>query len=247
MRTIHPLFVILLLMLATPVRAEVLFQYLDNHQMELEGKEVTTKSWTADEREKVDRYFRILVDIAPRLTAMIDEGHDLGPVSVVRAETAYWSIGFAKQTNRGETTYLILTDNFFKAYDIESADIGYDGGNYSLWFFVHEAAHLAELRTTSVGEELPSRDLTGTIGRTIMTKIVRAKVALARQGIDFKEYVFSTDRSHVDVIRDLGLPTKYALRTPNEALAEIVTATILAPQYQPPEDVRRLVDVFYGN
>ena len=220
------------------------YAFVDGLSLVLEGQQTTTGTWTDDERQKVDRYFAKLSDIAPQLVRKINKGSALGPVFVLRANSRYWSVGYAKQIERGQPTYLILSDNFFEAYDQDSDQTGYDGGNYTLWFFVHEAVHLAELRTSAVGQPLVARDTSNIVGWTIAMKLATANKKIEARGLDPGAYAKNLDKSDIDIIHTIGLPTKYALRTPNETLAEVVTATILAPNYKPPVDIQMAIDAF---
>ena len=56
----------------------------------------------------------------------------------LRVSKSPWSLGFAKQKKRGEKTYLVIADMFFKASNKTTKGWGYDGGNFVTWFFVHE-------------------------------------------------------------------------------------------------------------
>lgn len=229
-----------------PVRAEpVVYEYVDALTLELEGAETTTGSWTDDERAKVDRYFGDLAAIAPRLTKKINTGVEgMGPIYVLRANSRYWSVGYARQVERGTPTYLILSDSFFTAYGKEEKGTGYNGGVYTWWFFVHESVHLAELRSTAVGEELVARNTRHPVGWTIAMKIRQANKLIEERGLDPKQYAFSTDRSDIEIVHRIGVPTKYALRTPNETLAEVITASLLAPNYTPAADMQMVIDAF---
>lgn len=229
-----------------PARSEpVKYDFVDALTIELEGAETTTGTWSDEERSMVDRYFAQLEKIAPRLTNKLNTGMSkLGPVHVLRANSQYWSVGYVRQVERGTPTYLILSDNFFKAYDQDADETGYDGGNYTFWFFVHESVHLAELRSAAVGEELVARNISHPIGWTIAMKIANANKIISERGLDPKKYAFSFDRNDIDIVHRIGVPTKYALRTPNEMLAEVITASVLAPNYKPAVDMKMIIEAF---
>ncbi len=230
----------------TDAGADELYRFLDNASITLEGNAQTTKLWTADEKQKVEKYFETLRTIAPELVLLASHENALGPIKIVRVDVAKRSIGFAKRDTSTGETYLILTDMFFKAYDVTHESVGYDGGNYSLWFFVHEMVHLAEFRS------LPEKDTTAptlnpdhVLYLTFETRISKAQYKLYQQKINLDTYKLSTDRVNVDIVHDLGLPTKYSLFSTQEALAETVSATILSPAYQAPPDILQAIDDFY--
>lgn len=238
--------IVFLAIAATPARSEpVKYDFVDALTLELEGAETTTGTWSDEERSMVDRYFGNLAKIAPRLTRKINTGiSELGPVHVLRANSQYWSVGYVRQVERGTPTYLILSDHFFKGYDQDADVTGYDGGNYTFWFFVHESVHLAELRSTPVGEELVARNTSNPIGWTIAMKIANANKVIAERGLDPKKYAHSLDRNDIEIVHRISVPTKYALRTPNEMLAETITASLLAPNYKPAADMRMIIEAF---
>jgi hypothetical protein len=227
--------------------ADELFRFLDEQSMELEGAPAITLLWTDDERQMVDRYFAKLDAAAPQLVTLLNKGAALGPINVVRVAKSKRSIGYAKQRARGEETYLVLSDMFFQAYDADSPQIGIDGGNYTYWFFVHEMVHLGEFRTTlDVSKAIPSRDQSGAIFIAFNSRITAAKSTLQAQGVPFGKYVFEGDLTNAAPIHDQGLPTKYCLFSVQEALAETVTATILAPNFHPPADIQGAISAFFA-
>lgn len=157
------------------------------------------------------------------MSRLIGRGSGLGPVYVVRVEQAKRSLGLSKRPDSHDKTYLVLSDLFFRAYDQASPSVGYDGGNFTLWFFVHEIVHLAEFRSLPQPDAPPpSYDQQSEIFRILKTKIEQVKSALSSEGIDFNQYVLGKDlASRVVIVRNFELPTKYSLLSVQEALAEL--------------------------
>ncbi len=159
-------------------KAEIPHQFLDAETLELNQKVQTTKIWKNKEKEEVKKYFIHINSIAPKLVKLLKSGEHLGPINVLRVSKSPWSLGFAKQKKRGEKTYLVIADMFFKASNKTTKGWGYDGGNFVTWFFVHELVHLSEFRTSVVNKPLFSVDPAKESTRLLRRKILLGKAIL---------------------------------------------------------------------
>ena len=231
-----------------PVMADIGYIFADHLTLDFDdGGETVSGKWTEDEKSKVARYFEMAVKDAPDLAALLTMGSDThGPIRVIKRDALKWSLGLVKRSKDHMTHYLVLNDHFFDAYDSPGTVVVDDAIIYSYWFFLHELVHLAEMRSTHIAAFLPSLSPGGPIGPALVGKIEEAKKLLEAQGIDYDEYVLSTDNNNLDLVHSIGLPSKYAIREPQETLAEVVTAMILAPSYQPTQDVRDIVNQFFA-
>ncbi len=230
------------------VKANIDFVFADHLTLDFDdGGDTVTGVWTEDEKLKVARYFDMASRDASDIADLLILGREtFGPIRVIKRTALKWSLGLAKRSKDHLIHYLVLNEHFFEAYDKSPGAVGIEDFNiYSYWFFVHEMVHLAEFRSTHIAAFLPSLSPGGPVGPALVGKIEEAKKLLATRGIDYDEYVLSTDKSNLDLVRSIGLPTKYSIRKPQEVLAEVLTAMALSPSYQPTQDVRDIVDQFF--
>lgn len=236
-----------LVVFAASAHAEISYEFVDAETVDFDdGGEIVTGVWNDDEKAKVARYFEMAESASSSISRLLAKGEEKhGPIRVIKREPLKWSLGLAKRSKDRQTHYLVLNSHFFKGYDREFDLTGYEGGNFTFWFFVHELVHLAEFRSTFVGAFLPSLSPGGPVGPQLVAKIEEARTLLSERTISYDEYVYSTDWVNIDVIRDIGIPTKYSLRAPQELLAEVITAMTLAPSYEPPDDIRKITEYFF--
>ncbi|MBT3556215.1 MAG: hypothetical protein HN644_06840 [Rhodospirillales bacterium] len=230
-----------------PAKADIDYIFANHLTLDFDdGGASMSGEWTEDEKLKVARYFEMATQDAPDITTLLGMGSEThGPIRVIKRDAVKWSLGLVKRSKDHLTHYLVLNEHFFDAYDTPGAVVVGDAIIYSYWFFIHELVHLAELRSTPIAVFSPSLNLVGPVGPALVGKIEEAKKLLEARGIDYDEYVLSTEESNLDLVHSIGLPSKYAIREPQETLAEVVTAMILAPSYQPTQDVRDIIDHFF--